>query len=227
MLIKTPDMIEAHDAETAREAELAKQAAWVQGQLEDAIFVKDEDNSPTNYARQLGQPLVDSVVEQKLNKVLPYLRFEHHPHIKDKKVMYHLHPDGRLEFLMAYERGIIPERSVMQAQVKETLAPAVLAAGKLHIDRSDLAKHEVRPHEFNADGTLKKLGEVTWDDRDTRPGMARTKIPWFEAKRGYRQMFAMLVAMGHLTRTQAEQAIGGDNRPEWARAMKTGVVRVW
>lgn len=227
MLIKTPEMAQVHDTEALREAELTKQADWVKSQLEDAVYVQNNDTSPTNYARQLGQPLVDTVVEQKLAKILPQLRFDFNKNNPTKKAMYLLKPNGELEFLMAYERGIIPERSVMQEQIKETLDPAMLGAGKLHIDRGDLAKHEVRPHEFNADGTLKNLGEVTWDDRDVRPGMTRTKLPWFEAKRGYRAMAALLVGMGYISSTQAEQAFGRDNRPEWARAMKTGVVKVW
>ena len=227
MLILDPAKIDQHTQEEAREREMERQALWVKDQLQDAIYVSNDDTSPTNYQRQLGKPLTDKVVEAKLSKLLPYMRFIPHPKVKDKNCMYQLHPNGTLEFIMAYERGIIPERSVMQEQVKETLDPAMLQAGRLHIDRGDLPHHEIKPHEFNADGTLKELGNVNWDDREVRPGMKRTKLPYFEAKRGYRQMFAMLVAMGHLSPEQATQALGTDNRPEWKKAMNKQGVSVW
>lgn len=218
MLVKDEATSARHVVMTEAEAERDQKLQWVLKQTEHAAFVRDDDTSPTNLERQLGRPLPDHVVEAKLRKINPQLRFEVHPYNPSKKIMFRSLPDGTQQKLMIYESGIIPEHSVMQAVIKEALHPDVLR-GRFHIDRKDLTKHEVRPHEFNEDGTLKQLGDVVWDDTQPQVGMQRTKIPWAERIRGYRTMLAILVHADAITRFDAEKEFGSANRAEWAAHM--------
>lgn len=224
MLILDEQKQAQHDAKNFAAKERQKIADYVTDQLKDAVWVEHWDKSPTNYLRQLGQTKTDVEVEGLLKKIAPFLIFEHHPHISDKKCIYRITPDGKKLFLLAYEKGIMPERSVMAPVVREHVDPKLMMPDTFHIDRADLPKHEVVPFELNDQDPTNlndfKGGEVIWDDTEVRPGMKRTEMPWFESKRGYRQIFAILVGMELITPAQAESVIPPDNRPEWQRAMK-------
>lgn len=218
MLVKDESVNARHADMGAAEAERAKTLAWLQEQTKDSIYVSDDDNSPTNFERQLGTPLHHSVVETKLKKLNHHLFFEAHPFNNTKRIMLKELPNGTNRKIMVYEAGMIPEHSIMQAVIKETLHPDVVRS-KFHIDRKDLTKHEIKPHEFNEDGTLRELGEVIWDDTVPQVGIERTKIPWAERVRGYRTMLMILVHAGAITRHQAEKEFGSANRAEWAGHM--------
>jgi len=217
MLIGDSSLQERHNTMTQAEEARANILTWVKDQLKDSVYVADDTVSPTNAERQMGRPLPAVEVERRLLKLNHNLRFEHHPYNKTKKVMYYVRADGTKQTIMPYENGIIPEHSIMGAVIKETLDPAV-AQNKFHIDRGSLPKHEIRPHEISEQGDV-KLGDVIWDDTVPLLGMKREKIPWCERIRGYRTMLVILVHAGYITATQAEQAFGSVNRPEWQKHM--------
>lgn len=130
---------------------------------------------------------------------------------------------------MLYEKGIIPERSWMQAVIKESLSPEIFDPNKrFHIDRKDLTKHEIIPAKFAPDGTLLQEPDVIFDDTEPIVGMERRKIPYCEKIRGWRTMLAILVSAEVITPHQAETTFGADNTPEWAAKMgRAPVTRPW
>lgn len=221
MLILNEQQLAEHDRTAKAEQERDKTAKWLRKQLETAVYIENSGNDPTNFEKRMGRALPVGEVEKRLKRLIPQLEFEHtiNPF---KKYLIFVKPDGTREKLMVYESGragLIPEHSIMQPVIKEDLDPAVVES-RFHLDRKDLPKHEIRPHEFNKEtGELKKLGGVEFDDREALPGMKRTRTAWSEAIRGYRTMAAFLVASGYLTPTQAEAAFGNSNTPEWASKM--------
>jgi len=217
MLVKDSVVLEKHDRLTAAEQARSEVHDWLKNQLETSVYVSDDKTSPANFERQLGLPLSTREVERRLRLLNTKLLFEAHPN-PTKKAMYFLQADGTKQYIMPYENGLIPERSVLQVVEKETLDPAVVL-GKMHIDRGSLTKHEIRPPEFNEDGTVRHPGDVIWDNTEPILGMRRDNIPWCEKVRGYRTMLVILVHAGLITVTQAETAFGSDNRPEWQHKM--------
>jgi hypothetical protein len=218
MLVNDSSLQAKHNTMTQAEQARDNVLSWVREHLKDSVYVADNATSPTNVERQMGRALPVAEVERRLLKLNSNFRFENHPHNKTKKVMYYVRPSGEKQMIMPYENGLIPEHSIMGAVIKETLEPTV-AQSTFHIDRKSLTKHEVIPHEFDENGNLKKLGDVVWDDTVPILGMKREKIPWCETVRGYRTMLVILVHAGYITTTQAEQAFGSVNRPEWQKHM--------
>jgi len=204
------------------EAERQRQEtlSWLRRELDPGLHVRQGGTDPTNAERQTGRALSQTEVEKRLTKQIPQLRFLPSANPSKKYVCF-LKPDGQLLKLTLCESGLtglIPEHSIMQAVIKEELDPDVVR-GRFHIDRKDLPKHEIVPHEFAEDGTLTKEGGVLWDPTQPIVGMKREKRAWSEVVRGYRTLAAMLVSMGYMTPTQAEIAFGSVNRPEWQKRM--------
>lgn len=222
MLVKDSEKVAQHAEMLAAEKERQRTYDWLKDQLRTAVYIDESGNDRTNAGRQLGRALLVGDVEKRLKKLVPRLRFEFtlNPF---KKYMFLEMPSGECEKLMLYEsgrKGPIPEHSIMQKVIKEDLNPDVVGGTKpFHIDRKDLPRHEVRPHEFDEQGRLKRLGEVIWDETEPIVGMQRRAREWNEAVRGYRTMAAMLVKLGLTTPDAVERAFGGADRPEWAHAM--------
>ena len=215
MFIKDEVKTAQHAEQVHKEKHLDQLVQQTAREVRDSHLVSDPDNSPSNFDRQLGKALMDHEVEKRLKRICPNLRFENSPVNPSKKWMWFEFPDGSRFKVMNYEKGLIPEHSLMQQVEKEVLDTDVLL-GKYHLNRYDLPKHEIIPHEFNEDGSLKKLGDVIFDDRETRPGLKKVRIPWREVIRGYRTMVAMLRHCGYITVADAEREFGADNRSEWA-----------
>lgn len=207
----------------ARAAARQQTFNWIKEQTKDSVYLQDPDRAPTNFEYQMGRALSVHEVERRLKKLCPKLVFENNPYNQSKKAMYYILPNGEKQLIMPYENGVIPEHSVLQGVIKETLSPEIVGGGILsrpfHIERADLTKHEVRPHEFDEQGNLTRPGDVIWDETEAQVGMERTRIPWAERIRGWRTMLFILVSAGLITPTQAENAFGSSDRPEWQHRM--------
>lgn len=215
MLVKDEQKSKEHAVVAAREAYRDKLEGWVKEQLKHAVYVRDNDHSPTNLVRQMGRSMSATQVETLLKKLCPRLHFLENPNNLTKKAMYEQFPDGSLKLIMSYESGTIPEFSVMQPVLYETVDPGVF--DPKHVTaRYDLTKHEIRPHEFDEQGNLKRLGGVEFDDTVPLLGMKREIIPWREAIRGWRTMLTILVHSGHITIPDIQRIFGDSSRREWA-----------
>lgn len=232
MLVKDSAKVAEHQFRGLVEAERAKRQAWVLHQLKDGAVIGNADSDPTNFESRLGKVLPDWQVEAKLRQLEPNLIFEEVPAPgggrSTKKKMFVLRGDKK-ELLMLYEKGMIPERSWMQAVMKESLDPAILSPDKpFHLDRKDLTKHEIIPAQFAPDGSLLAAPDVQFDDTVPMAGMIRRKMPYNEKIRGWRTMLAILVSAQVLTPHQAETHFGADNTPEWAAKMgRAPITRPW
>lgn len=222
MLLKTEDTQIRHTALNEAEAHREQVKNFVLEELKDSVFLKDEDVNPTNAEKQLGAALKAEEVERRLKLLCPKLHFDVIVDINGiktgKKMMEFLLPDGNKQKVMVYEDGLIPEHSVMQTVIKETLDPSVVGGSGFHIDRKDLTKHEIRPHEFDTEGRLTRMGDVTWDDTVPQVGMQRTELPWVEKIRGWRTMLAILIHAKYITIAQAEAQFGVSSRRSWAES---------
>jgi hypothetical protein len=226
MLLKNDEKLAEH-IRAAREEEFRQRTCdWITEQLKSSVVVDDKDQSPTNVERQMGRALPVERVEVIFKKLNPNLLFT--PHVDDdgvlknpsKKVMWFVHPDGTRDKIMIYENGLIPEHSIMNSVIQETILPEVSSPDKKFVlDRKDLTKHEVVPFKLDENGAVRQEGNIIWDDTTPLVGMQRVETVWSERVRGYRTMAAILVLAGHITAHQAETAFGNDNRLEWARAM--------
>lgn len=211
MLVKDEARVNHHALMYEVEKERHARHAWIKEQLENSVYCDGSPEDPTNYEARWGRAMTAEQVEQKLKKLIPDLVFKRYPGKTKRKMFLHGRP------LMIYEDGKIPERSIMQAVIRETLDPSVLI-GKFHLDRKDLPKHEVVPHRArpNGDVLFEDLGHVVFDDTETLPGMRRTKVPYREAVRGWRTMCALLVKANLVSFREIEKEFGADTTREWA-----------
>jgi hypothetical protein len=224
MLIATEELQQKHIKKAKEEKEKQALMNWVAEEFKLAAYFDESENDPTVFLKRLGRPRPVEEIEKKLKRLEPRLIFENHPTNPTKKIMY-INRNGQKQKLMIYESGkmsetlgLIPERSWMQPVYKEVFTKDFFNPTKpFHLDRKDLPKYEIIPHEFDKNtGDVKKLGDVIFDDTALRPGMTRIRMGWNEKIRGYRTMLAILVSAGVLTIAQAESAFGPDDTPEWA-----------
>jgi hypothetical protein len=180
----------------------AKLKGWVADQLANAIYVRDNDLSPGNYERQLGQKMFSTDLEKRLKKLNPDLIFEDNPYNPTKKALYVARRGAGKVYVCAYERGIMPERSVMRVKEEVTRDYSVQK-----LDRKDLPKHEV-----TANG-------IKFEDDALLPGFKKTLIPYGEAIRGWRTVAVKIVEQKLNTPAEIENIFGRDDTANWANHM--------
>lgn len=198
-------------------------ADWAQNQLNDNVWVRDKDTSPTNAAARLGRPMSVETFEEKLLQLNPNFFFQPIPGNPKNKRLLLRQPNGDLEYIMVYESGrdenghakLIPEYSIIDEVEDQVLDPKVHTGG-FRLNRYDLPRHEVIPHEFDSQGNLTREGDVIFDPTDPQPGMINFKRPWREKVRGYRTVLVLLVTMGVCTITDVERIFGPGTSREWA-----------
>lgn len=175
---------------------------FIRSETANCVLLRDDDLSPCNAARQLGQTYTHEEFERKLAILCPKLKAERHPFKPDKRCLYILDARGKI-FVCAYENGFLPEHSIFSVKTKE-----VWDRVTTHINKKDLPKHEVTP-----DG-------VIW--HGPLPGFEDVDIPWNEVKRGWRTVLVRLVEERIATPRQVENVFGSDNRPEWKKHLGKG-----
>ena len=223
MLVKDSEKVLQHEAHALVEAHKQERLEWLKNQLEDSVYIGDMDSDPTNFASRLGRPITDHALEEKLKKLEPNLIFEDvirpdGSNPTHKRML--IERGGQRHLLLLYEKGVMPERSWMQAVVQELPNPDLFNPTKpMRLDRKDLTKHEIIPAEFDAAGNCTREPDVIFDDTQPLLGIQRTVRPWAERIRGWRAILGILVSAGVISPTQAETTFGIDSTPEWAAKM--------
>ena len=192
--------IEKQKRKAAQEKHQADVRKWVLDQVAHAVYLEDNNLSPANADRQIGQPMFANDLEVRLKKLNPNLYFESNPFNKSKKACYLLQPGAGKVFVCAYENGVMPEHSIMKVKEEE-----VWDVDQVHLNRKDMPKHEFVPG----------VG-YQFDPTAARPGFKKVKLPWGELTRGWRTVLLKIVISGLATITDVERIFGTDNRPEWA-----------
>ena len=171
---------------------IAHREASIEGRAKSlAAEVKDHVHTErmTNEQARLGRPLMPIDLEQRLSRLNSDLVYEVIEANPTHKRLSVMR-NGEKVFVAVYENSLMPERSIMRSRVVEVPDPKVT-----HIDRADMPKHE----------------------GDLRPGWRRIEIPGGEKVRGWRAVLVRLIQQGIISLTQAEDAFGADNTPEWAQ----------
>jgi hypothetical protein len=182
-------------------------------------LLDDKNLDPGNAERQLGRSLPHEVVERRLTRINPNIKFfpsvsskgVFNPH---KRVVKFLEPTGELADVCICEAGMVPENSLMSYRYEVTLTRAALS-NSFVLDRKDLPKTEVfEPYQDETGQWW--TGDVQWDPDVLLPGQVVKKIPWNEIKRGYRTLGAILIRRAIITVDEFEKEFGTQNTAAWA-----------
>ena len=169
------------------------------------VFVEDSLVDPTNDEKQLGKPISSVTFENILRTVLPLnIAFIDNPWIPDKKAIVRV-KGTEFETICPYERGLMPEHSVMQLVTKEIPDSEVLGRRKA-MNRKDLGKYEYVPGQG-----------FVFDDTTVRPGFKRIKQVGRELKRGWRTVLLRLIQEGLISLYDVERLFGSKDHPSWAQ----------
>lgn len=215
MLIKDELTLARHDALTAQEAEVDKILTKIRKLRETSALLENPDVDPTNAERQFGRALHHTEVEKRLARLNANLVFTPHPHNPTKRCIYVKQPTGELQYLFVCEAGLVPENSVMSIRAHDELTPDALKLG-WKVDKADVPKHEVIPHEITDDGVVNRVGEVKFDKGALLPGRERLESAHNEIQRGYRTVLLRLILGGYITETGAEREFGTQDKAAWA-----------
>lgn len=190
-----------------------KQAAFNMARDIDRLQVrmdKPEDN-PTEFARQLGKRLSTTDFESRVSRLNPSIKFLPHPVKDDARLVMH-EVKGYL-FPYTAIQGTVNEFSWMNS--KEEIHETAKTQDYV-LKRSDLPPAEWVPHEFNEDGSLKKLGRWIRDENVVRPGFEKKELIWNEVWRGWRTVLLRLIFEGYLPAGEVEREFGSADRKSWA-----------
>jgi len=196
----------------AKALEAEKRRLYIEDMMYNSPVTSGDGVNFGKEDQQLGRPLSPHQLESKLSKICHNLHFITHPNNPTKKVVYHLKPDGKKEFICAYENRYMPEHSVMRVIVHEYPDPDFIATGKA-IERSELPAYE-------------KVEDVTspfgygyeFDPKARRPGMLYIEKGHGEETRGWRTVLLRLIQHNLITVDAAEREFSTDNRAEWAKS---------
>ena len=177
---------------------------YTKEEMSHLVFLEDKLIDPTNNEKQLGTPLTSQELEKKLSTILPSnITFIDHPWNPTKKAIVRVNAFNSLETICPYERGFMPEHSVMQLVEKEVADVDVLARRK-SISRKDMPKSEFVPGQG-----------FVFDPTVTRPGFKRIKQVGREVKRGWRTVLLKLIHEGLVTITEVEKVFTPDVTASW------------
>jgi hypothetical protein len=203
------------------EAQKQKLLDYIAQEQSHVVLIDNKLVDPTNSTKQLGNYMESSLFEKKLVTILPpscffldnpwkagFRAVVRRASISTWYVDY--------ETLCPYERGILPEHSVMQLVEKEIPDPDVISRRK-SISRKDLGRFE-----------FKKGEGYIFDERDVKPGYKRIKQLGREVKRGWRTILLKLVIANVITLTDAERVFGAPDDIRWAaQAGKQKLLLPW
>src|SRR5580704_12771335 len=176
-------------AKLARGLAIEKQTQTVLDHIKQEqshIVYLEEGIDPTDSIKQLGKPLTNVEFETRLLPLLPssFVCIDN-PFVLDKRAIVRLRNrneinTGAYETICPYEKGILPEHSVMMLVTKEVPNPDIMSR-KAKLSGRDLPKYEYKPGEG-----------FVWDDTVVRPGYIRVKQVGRELKRGWRTVLLKL-----------------------------------
>lgn len=184
------DPIAKHRADTQR---------WLVEEEAKKVLVEDGDVDPTDAEAQMGRPYFHTEFESKLIPYLPQnVFFMDHPTKDNIRAVMRV-VDGKLETICAYDKGVMPERSIWK-----TRTSWIPNRQQTHFNRKDLPKHEIT------------AAGVEWEGE--RPGWKKIVELWGEQKRGWRTPLVRLVQKGILSVAQVENLFGSADTIQWANA---------
>lgn len=191
------------------EAQKQKLLDYIAQEQSHVVLLDDKLIDPTNSTKQLGNYMESSLFEKKLITILPPSCFFIDNAWKPGfRAVVRRAPIATFyvdyETLCPYERGILPEHSVMQLVEKEIPDPDVISRRK-SISRKDLGKFE-----------FKKGEGYIFDDTTVKPGYKRIKQLGREVKRGWRTICIKLIMAGVLTLDDVERVFGSKDDARWA-----------
>ena len=191
------------------EAQKQKLLDYIAQEQSHVVLIDDKLVDPTNSTKQLGNYMESSLFEKKLVTILPpSCFFLDNPWKSGFRAVVRRASISTwyvdYETLCPYERGILPEHSVMQLVEKEIPDPDVISRRK-SISRKDLGRFE-----------FKKGEGYVFDERDVRPGYKKIKQLGREVKRGWRTILLKLVIANVITLTDAERVFGAPDDMRWA-----------
>ncbi len=184
----------------------------------------------TKLEAQLGRQLTHEEFERRAKKLVRSLWITQHPTNAAMRIMYLLRPDGKKDYISAYEKGLMPEYSLFEEVVEEVHDPAYLGPRAKVTSRKDLPKIVDFHLEVETDRNSPNYGDVrgpgfVFDDSQPRPGMIRRKIPGRELRRGWRTVAARLVWPKQLTSPELlEREFSAGERDSWTSAMGRGMI---
>ena len=191
------------------EAQKQKLLDYIAQEQSHVVLIDDKLVDPTNSTKQLGNYMESSLFEKKLVTILPpSCFFLDNPWKSGFRAVVRRASISTwyvdYETLCPYERGILPEHSIMQLVEKEIPDPDVISRRK-SISRKDLGRFE-----------FKKGEGYVFDERDVRPGYKKIKQLGREVKRGWRTILLKLVIANVITLTDAERVFGAPDDMRWA-----------
>lgn len=201
MLIKDTPLQERHqilDPIVKHQAQVAK---MLDDELRNCVYTEDMEWNPANPTQQLGQPMTHQQLEVRLAPHIPSgFVFDDDLTATNKRALYRVTPEGR-ERVLRFERGLMPEHSIMRVKVDWVRDPA-----QKHLEAADHKAAHVT------------VGGLEWEPGAQRPGWIKVTKLWGEIVRGWRTVLIRLVQEGVIPISVAE-SFGGDDRPTWAAGL--------
>lgn len=174
--------------------------------------------------KQLGRGMSVEEFELRLTKLNPRLKFIVMPLKKSKKAIYTLGPDGGATFILAYENGFMPERSIHEEVIELVPDYSIGMPGTPAIQRADVEKQATWIPSANAP----LGGEYHFEDKTAGLGWKKITRLGAEKTRGWRTVLIKLMISGYLTLGQIEREFGADNTAEWqGHTGKASIVTPW
>lgn len=186
------------------EKQLFDTQEYIKKQLENSIYLNSDTSDPTLIEKQLGRSFTPEEFAAKLKKLNPNLRIVHHPKNPSKLWLFYGDGESRV-FISAFENIIIPEHSIFSIKEEEVPDLDVMRKRNVggvminHIDKRDLM-----------------------ENGSAAPGFKKVKVPWNEARRGWRTVLCKVLDAGYASPAQVEIIFGADNTPQWKRRMGKG-----
>ena len=197
----------------AAEMEAQRILDYIKDEQSHVVYIEDKILNPTDEKKQLGKPLNSDLLEQMLAPVLPSsVRFIDNSWRPGFRAAVRVLRQGdanhgAFETIVPYERGLMPEHSILELVEEEVPDPDVISRRK-SLNRKDLGKHEyVRGKGF----VFEEGGQI---------GYIKNKKLGHEVKRGWRTVLVRLVQAGFLSVADAERVFGSSNSAGWAQHVK-------
>lgn len=176
---------------------------YISNEMSHVVYLDDAKLNPTIEDKQLGHVLSSTEMEARLRKILPSsCVFIDNPWRFGFRAVVRLTREGQ-ETLVPYEKGPMPEHSVMSCNWKEVPDPDYISR-KRALGRDSLTKHEWVPGEG-----------FVFDENEPRPGFLKVRQIGRELKRGWRTVLIKLIQSNVLTLGDAERYFGSDDFPTW------------
>lgn len=196
------------------EEQLAGMISWAKTEEANNIYVSNEENIAYVTAEmQLGTPMMYTEFERLLKRLPcgPHLVFKEHS-LRPFRAVYYMTPMGKLDYISAYGRTVLPEFSTMSLK-----SETVRNFNVRHIDRKDMPAMRFNP----ALGRIGGYEQV--NPNDLRPGWENVNKFWGEnaddpMSRGYRTVLTRLVPK-YATPAEIESIFGASNKRSWAVGM--------